>query len=122
KKPSLFQEKLDFKIHSNFPREWGLGSSSSLISILSQWSNVNPYQLLEESFGGSGFDIACATANKPILYEIRDRKVQEIELNEAVTSNLLFVYSGKKQSSKNEINKFEFLEIPNIAIEEMNQI
>lgn len=119
---SLFGEKLSFKIHSNFPREWGLGSSSSLISLLSQWSQVDPYELLEKSFGGSGYDIASAIASKPILYEIKGRKVQEMELDESITSKLLFVYTGKKQSSKKEIKRFQNFEIPNIAIDEMNGI
>ena len=122
KKPSLFHEGLDFIIQSNFPKEWGLGSSSSLISLLSQWSNINAYGLLAESFGGSGYDIACATATKTILYEAKDRSVQEIDLKKEITSKLLFVYSGNKQSSKEEINRFHHLEIPNIAIEEMNEI
>ena len=29
-----------------FPRDWGLGSSSTLINNIAQWANINPYQLL----------------------------------------------------------------------------
>ena len=50
----------------NFNRHWGLGTSSTLISLIAQWFDINPYQLLEQTFGGSGYDIACATAYKPI--------------------------------------------------------
>ena len=43
-----------------FPLEWGLGSSSTLISNLSRWASVSPFQLQSEVLGGSGYDIACA--------------------------------------------------------------
>ena len=33
-----------------FPKGWGLGSSSTLIAMLAQWAGVDPYQLLWNSF------------------------------------------------------------------------
>jgi hypothetical protein len=54
--------------HLEFDRSWGLGSSSTLISNIALWANINPYLLLEQSFGGSGYDVACAQANGPLLY------------------------------------------------------
>src|SRR5690606_27732669 len=43
-----------------FSRHWGLGSSSTLINNIAQWAEVDPFILLEKSFGGSGYDIAAA--------------------------------------------------------------
>ena len=44
-----------------FDREYGLGTSSTLIANIAKWANVDPYQLLWNSFKGSGYDLACAT-------------------------------------------------------------
>jgi len=53
-----------------FPRNWGLGTSSTLIHLIAQWAKCDPFELLFEAFGGSGYDIACAGADGPISYHI----------------------------------------------------
>jgi hypothetical protein len=45
-----------------------------------------------------------------------------IKLANSITSKLLFVYSGKKQKSKNEVLRFEEIDITDGEIDEMNQI
>ena len=101
--------KYTFGTHLDFDKEWGLGSSSTLIANLSRWANVNPYDLLALTFGGSGFDIACATATKPILYRLVDGKpiAEEIDFNPSFTNKLFFVYQGHKQSSRAEVKAFK---------------
>ena len=68
--PSFLNSEQGFLVKTNltFPKNWGLGTSSTLINNLAQWANVNPYQLLEKTFGGSGYDLACAQHNTPIFY------------------------------------------------------
>lgn len=121
-KSELFDQALEFSIRSNFPRKYGFGSSSSLVSLLAQWSQTDPYALLQKSFGGSGYDVACAMAKTPILFEQKTSVAEEVRLSREITDNLLFIYSGKKQSSKSEIERFDQLKIHNIAVEEMNHI
>lgn len=110
-----------FKAVANFDLEWGLGSSSTLISLLSQWSGVDANALLEGSFGGSGYDIACATAKSPIVY-IKDISTEEVQLSEAVTEKCLFVYLGKKQNSREEIKRFQNSDVTSTHVDEMNDI
>ena len=55
--------------HLEFEEHWGWGSSSTLISLLAQCLGINPYLLLNDTFGGSGYDIACATSNTPLIYQ-----------------------------------------------------
>ncbi|MEE4176066.1 MAG: hypothetical protein V2I46_01010, partial [Bacteroides sp.] len=45
-----------FRITTNtdFPLEWGLGSSSTLISNLAWWAGIDPFELLFNTSGGSG--------------------------------------------------------------------
>ena len=69
--PKVFEgNDLRFTTHLDFDPNWGFGSSSTLIANLARWANVNPYELLKLTFGGSGYDIACATAEGPIYYQL----------------------------------------------------
>ena len=99
---------LRFYTHLDFDPEWGLGSSSTLIANLARWANVDPYELLELTFGGSGYDIACATSEGPIYYQLIDGKPQTetTNFNPSFAEHLFFIYQGKKQSSSKEIKAF----------------
>jgi mevalonate kinase len=121
-KPELFLTGFNFHIDANFPLDWGLGSSSTLVSCLAQWSACDPYLLLEKTFGGSGYDLACAAATKPILYEKTLHQSVPVYLFPKVTSKLLFVYSGRKQDSESEVRKFTSMDISSEQIELMNKI
>lgn len=105
KKPSLFARGMSFRMNADFSMNWGLGSSSTLISCLSQWSETDPFELLEQAFGGSGYDIACARAETPIIYK-KGKDPVPAYLFPKVTSRLLFIYTGKKQNSANEVAAF----------------
>ncbi|MEO8962395.1 MAG: GYDIA family GHMP kinase [Ginsengibacter sp.] len=120
--PSLFHAGYHFTLQADFPIEWGIGSSSTLISLLAQWSNTDPFFLLENTFGGSGYDVACATSPGPVMFEAMDKKAVAISLSLAITSKMLFVYSGKKQISRNEVARFEKMNILPEAIGEMNNL
>jgi mevalonate kinase len=109
--PNILQDKNDyfFTTKLEFDSQWGLGSSSTLISLLAQWAGVNPYELLKRTMGGSGYDIACATASKPITYQLKNGEpvVEEIDFKPAFSENLYFVYQGHKQSSGKEVKSFK---------------
>ena len=91
-----------------FPKFWGLGTSSTLINNIAQWLEINAFELLKNSFGGSGYDIACAQNDSPIFYQIIDGKpkVEIVNFNPAFSDNLYFVYLNKKQSSKSAIASY----------------
>src|SRR5690606_24801583 len=121
-KPTLFSGGLGFHLEADFPMEWGFGSSSTLISLLAQWSGADPFKLLKNSFGGSGYDVACATADSPIIFEAGRNSKKAVELSEKITSKLLFIYSGKKQKSKNEVLRFEEIAVTENQIQQMNNL
>ncbi len=85
-----------------FPRNWGLGTSSTLINNIAQWLQIDAFVLLKNSFGGSGYDIACAQNNSPILYYLDNGKpiVEKVRFIPEFSENLYFVYLDKKQNSK----------------------
>ncbi len=94
-----------------FDRNWGLGSSSTLIHLLAQWAGVNPYQLLWNSFGGSAYDIACADAKGAIVYQLieKEAKIKSVDFSPPFLADLYLIYLGKKQNSAKEIGKYKEL-------------
>lgn len=98
-------EGLRVETHLDFPRNWGLGTSSTLINNIAQWATIDPYTLLWKAFGGSGYDIACAQHNTPILYQLYNGipKVNEVKFDPPFKNAIQFVYLNQKQSSKEAI-------------------
>ncbi|WP_299581199.1 GYDIA family GHMP kinase [uncultured Sunxiuqinia sp.] len=96
---------LDIQTKIDFHDQWGLGSSSTLIANLASWAGVDPYQLNEKIFNGSGFDIACASAAGPIFY-VKNEKPEPVTLDYPFLDKLYFVYSGSKKSTRNEVWRF----------------
>ncbi|NDP26194.1 MAG: GHMP kinase [Flavobacterium sp.] len=101
-------EGYQVKTELSFPKNWGLGTSSTLINNVAQWLKIDAFVLLNNSFGGSGYDIACAQNNNPILYHLEDGKpiVENVIFEPEFTGNLFFVYLDKKQSSKASIASY----------------
>lgn len=94
----------------DFNRDWGLGSSSTLISLLAQWGTVNPFQLQQQVFGGSGYDVACATAKGAIHYA-RTNPLQPtitpIDFSPNHKDHLFFVHLNQKQDSQKAVAQFD---------------
>ena len=92
----------------DFPRNWGLGSSSTLINNIAQWAGVDPFKLLWNSFSGSGYDIACAMHNTPILYQLKGKNpiVTPIAFNPSFKEHIYFVHLNKKQNSREGISAY----------------
>ena len=92
-----------------FDPSWGWGSSSTLLHLLEQWLGINPYQLMDETIGGSGYDIACASANSPIFYRRTANVTPQITLadfNPPFIRQIGIVYLNKKQSSSSQVKSF----------------
>ncbi len=94
-----------------FPRDWGLGTSSTLINNIAQWADINPYRLLKNTFGGSGYDIACANHKTPIIYQLENGMptVQEVHFDPNFKDQLFFVYLNIKQNSRQGITHYRRL-------------
>lgn len=91
-----------------FPQDWGLGTSSTLVSLVAEWAGVDAFKLLADTFGGSGYDIACAKSKTPILFNL----LQGHPVWEAVNhtppfkDHIYFVYLGQKQNSREGIARY----------------
>ena len=91
-----------------FPLDWGLGSSSTLVYCMAQWADVDPFELYQRTFGGSGYDIACADAAGPIFYHLENELpvVSKANISKGVRDNLYFIYTGQKQDSRKSIEHY----------------
>ena len=109
--PKFLCKKNGFRIvtHLTFPKDWGLGTSSTLINNIANWAKVDSYQLLEKTFGGSGYDIACAQHDLPIRYQLKSNnpEVTEVAFKPSFKDDLYFVYLNKKQNSREGIAHYK---------------
>ena len=112
--PGCFVAHNGFEMHSRleFPQNWGLGSSSTLINNLAQWAKVDAYKLLAATFGGSGYDIACAQNPYPITFQKNLKsspKVEKAVFNPSFKDQLFFVHQNQKQNSRDAIAHYNTL-------------
>lgn len=97
---SAIETKLDF------PRHWGLGTSSTLIAMIAKWAAVDPYQLLAATFGGSGYDLACADADHALIYQLPGPVVRSVSFAPHFRDQIYFVYLNQKQNSREGIQQY----------------
>ena len=109
--PHILSETQGFLAEAEltFPRHWGLGSSSTLINNIAQWFQVDAFELLEKSFGGSGFDIACAQHNRAVTYQKKEGQVtvEEVDFYPDFKNDIYFIYLNQKKDSKEGIANFK---------------
>lgn len=109
----------------DYPIQWGLGSSSTLINFLAEWADINPYILLFDTLGGSGYDVACARAEGPLIYQKGEEAISIDHLGKSLpgAKYLYFVYSGKSQETTEEVKKYNGKSNPsNKTIERISEI
>lgn len=108
--PEFLKDSYGFEIetHLEFPKNWGLGTSSTLINNIAQWAKIDAFKLLEHTFGGSGYDIACAQFDSPITYQIENKKpiIKTVDFNPSFKEHLYFVHLNKKQNSRDGIKHY----------------
>jgi len=128
--PNFLEKHLGYSIqtHLTFERLWGLGTSSTLINNIANWATVNPFELLNLSFGGSGYDIACAKIDTPIFYhktaDQNHPSIISIIYDPPFKNNLFFIYLNEKKDSKQAISAYRKLEKSKLQpiISKINQL
>ena len=93
---------LNVETHLEFDLEWGLGSSATLITMVASWAKIDPFQLLAQTFGGSGYDIVTSTAHGPVIFQRFNGKNrwEKAAFDPPFKENLYFLYLDKKQDSR----------------------
>ena len=93
----------------DFPLEWGLGSSSTLIYNIAQWAYISPFELHFKTCNGSGYDIACAQSEQPIIFSNDEDgpSYSTINFDPPFKQNLCLVHLNKKAKSYDAIKKIQ---------------
>lgn len=104
-------ESLAVKTTLDFPRNWGLGSSSTLIHAVAQWAKVDPMDLFFAWANGSGYDVAQAGTAHSITYRLQNKQAdwQEVAFHPSFTEQLFFVYLNEKQNSSQQVHGYQAL-------------
>ncbi|WP_081211838.1 GYDIA family GHMP kinase [Salegentibacter sediminis] len=118
--PEFFSEYKGFQITTKleFNRNWGLGSSSTLINNIASWLDIDAYKLLEKTFGGSGYDIAAAQQDSAFTYQLiqGQASVLKSQFDPQFREQLFFVYLNQKQNSREAIAHYRSQPQENIGV------
>lgn len=125
--PDFLNNATGFEIETKltFPRDWGLGSSSTLLNNIAQWAKVDAYKLVWNAFSGSGYDIACAQNDTPIIYQLEKGTplVRVLETKPPFSNSLYFVYLNKKRNSREAIAAYRQQKIDKtVLISKINEL
>lgn len=114
KRPQIFEgQSVNIETKLEFPRDWGLGSSSTFLSNLSQWTGISGLDLLWSQFSGSGCDVATCLAGESIIYQLLEKdgkkegKVERVNWDPVFKDQIWFIHLGQKQDSNAEISKWK---------------
>ncbi len=99
---------IEVETKTDFNRNWGLGTSSTLVNNIAQWASVDAFELNSLTFGGSGYDIGCAQNDNPIFYRLVDGKpeISTTAFQPPFAAKLYFVYLNKKMDSRMAIDRY----------------
>lgn len=109
---STIKFKKDFTYHLKtnlqFPADFGLGSSSTLMNNLAEWAEIDPFYLNTISLGGSGYDIAVAKEKSAVLFQSKPEiKFEKVDFNPSFKNELIFIHLNQKQDSREGINLYK---------------
>jgi len=105
-----FQNNASYHLKTNlqFPPDFGLGSSSTLMTNLSEWAKIDAFLLNEKSLGGSGYDIAVAKEKSAVLYKNENgrKEVEKVKFSPNFKDELIFIHLNQKQDSREGIRLY----------------
>lgn len=105
-----FKNNFTYHLKTNlqFPADYGLGSSSTLMTNLAEWAEIDPFYLNKISLGGSGYDIAVAKEKSAILYQsVPEIKYEKVNFNPSFKDELIFIHLNQKQDSREGISFYK---------------
>lgn len=94
---------------SEFKFHWGFGSSSTLLSNIAYWADVDPYTLHTKVSSGSGYDVVVARENQPVFFKKKKTgySIERVNFNPKFKDHIYFIYLGQKQDSAISVDQFK---------------
>jgi len=99
---------LRIETNLDFEREWGFGSSSTLLSNIAFLAEIDLFEFYFRTTRGSGYDVAAARANYPIVYSLHHSqpRIEKVSFYPEYQPFIYFLYSGNKQSTDTSVRNF----------------
>lgn len=123
--PGIFEKGFSYKFTTNlqFPADYGLGSSSTLINNLAEWSGADAFELNHHFLKGSGYDIAVAQQKAPLLYRNKPEiLVKKVDYTPAFKNEIIFIHLNKKQNSRHGIQLYHSKKKSDDLVEEFSAL
>ncbi len=121
--PEAFAHSFRFETLLTFRPEWGLGSSSSLIVNMARFADVDPFFLHRMISRGSGYDVACALFEKPLLFKNPEKpEISFPEIHYNFTESLYFLPLNIKQDSQKAVKDILSKQISPQALAKASQL
>lgn len=123
--PVKFKNNCTYHLKTNlqFPSDYGLGSSSTLMNNLAEWAAIDPFQLNSISLGGSGYDIAVAKEKSAILFRSKPEiSYEKTDFNPVFKNELIFIHLNQKQDSREGINFYKSKPKSQMLVDEFSDI
>ncbi|WP_294250898.1 GYDIA family GHMP kinase [uncultured Chryseobacterium sp.] len=120
-----FKADVTYHVTTNlqFPADYGLGSSSTLMNNLAEWAEIDPFQLNTISLGGSGYDIAVAKEKSAVLYQsVPEIKYEKVNFDPPFKNDLIFIHLNQKQDSREGIRFYRSKKKSESLIEEFSDL
>lgn len=112
--------------YTEFPLDWGLGTSATLITNIASWFSIDAFDLQEKTFGGSGYDIAVAQQSRPVTYKLTEngRSILSTSFEPQYRDHIFFVHLNRKQNSRESIEYYrsQKKEVLSTAIEKISRL
>lgn len=115
----------NIRVHLDFPANWGLGSSSTLVACVARAFGLDPYELLRKTFGGSGYDVAVGMHARSLFYRLQNGmpEVRFHKWRPAFSEELFFVHLNEKRNSRDAIKSYnQHKDRSNCLIEDMSDL
>ena len=105
-----FKKNTTYHLKTNlqFPADFGLGSSSTLMNNLAEWAGIDPFHLNTISLGGSGYDIAVAKEKAAVIFQNKPViRYEKVNFNPSFKNELIFIHLNQKQDSREGIRLYQ---------------
>ena len=108
---SRFRGNSTYHLRTNlqFPPDFGLGSSSTLMTNLAEWATIDAFNLNDISLGGSGYDVAVAKEKSAVLYQNENgkRSVEKVDFSPMFKDELILIHLNQKQDTREGIHFYK---------------
>lgn len=117
------KQSYHLKTNLQFPADYGLGSSSTLMSNLGEWAEIDPFVLNEISLGGSGYDVAVAKEKSAVLYSrFPERVYEKVTFDPPFKEDLILIHLNQKQDTREGISHYRSKPKSLALIEECSEL